>query len=218
MQTRHIQSAFRPIPDLAVTAPVTGAVHQGVGTRFASVRPRRSSIPTATAATNAAHGASLVVLGAMTFMSLPREFAPPADVGRAFITIEGPEGSSYDYMESYARRLEAIIVKEQQKHGDIEHVLVRVPGGWGGGTGDVNSARAIVLLKDWRERTRTAREVTDSIMNEASKMAGVRVQGHQPSSVGRRGVGRGGFRGGRRGAGPGERGVLGGHGSSPGAS
>jgi multidrug efflux pump len=134
---------------------------------------------------------ALVVLGGVTFMSIPREFAPVPDSGRAYINIEGPEGSSFDYIEGYARRLEAIIFKEKEKYGDIEHVLVRVPGGMGGApTGDVNSARAVMILKDWRERTRSAREVTNSIVNEASKMAGVRIQAGQPGSLGRRGVGR----------------------------
>ena len=134
---------------------------------------------------------ALVVLGALTFMSIPREFAPVPDAGRAYINIEGPEGSSFDYIEGYARRLEAIIFKEKEKYGDIEHVLVRIPGGQGGApTGDVNSARAVMILKDWRERTRSAREVTNSIVNEASKMAGVRIQAGQPGSLGRRGVGR----------------------------
>ena len=133
----------------------------------------------------------LVVLGAVTFISIPREFAPVPDAGRAYINIEGPEGSSFDYIEGYARRLEAIIMKEKEKYGDIDHVLVRIPGGQGGApTGDVNSARAVMILKNWRERTRSAREVTMSIVNEASKMAGVRVQAGQPGSLGRRGVGR----------------------------
>jgi multidrug efflux pump len=134
---------------------------------------------------------ALVVLGGVTFMSIPREFAPVPDAGRAYVNIEGPEGSSFDYIEGYARRLEAIIFKEKEKYGDIEHVMIRIPGGMGGApTGDVNSARAVVILKDWRERTRSAREVTNSILNEASKMAGVRLQAGQPGSLGRRGVGR----------------------------
>jgi len=134
---------------------------------------------------------ALVVIGGVTFISIPREFAPVPDAGRAYINIEGPEGSSFDYIEGYARRLEAIIVKEKEKYGDIEHVLVRIPGGQGGApTGDVNSARAVMILKDWRERTRSAREVTNSVVAEATKMAGVRVQAGQPGSLGRRGVGR----------------------------
>jgi multidrug efflux pump len=134
---------------------------------------------------------ALVVIGGVTFLSIPREFAPVPDSGRAYINIEGPEGSSFDYIEGYARRLEAIIIKEKEKYGDIEHVLVRIPGGQGGApTGDVNSARAVMILKDWRDRTRSAREVTNSVVAEAGKMAGVRVQAGQPGSLGRRGVGR----------------------------
>src|SRR5690606_27778373 len=36
----------------------------------------------------------LVALGIVTFRSVPAEFAPTADLGRAFVSLEGPEGSS----------------------------------------------------------------------------------------------------------------------------
>ena len=136
---------------------------------------------------------ALMVLGALTFRSVPSEFAPVPDAGRAFINLEGPEGSSFDYMNDYARRLEAIILKQKRQFGDIEHMLVRVPGGGGGGarTGDVNSARAVIILSGWHERTRSAREVTAAIVNEAIRtMPGVRVNAGQPGSLGRRGFGR----------------------------
>ncbi|MGH8177326.1 MAG: efflux RND transporter permease subunit, partial [Steroidobacter sp.] len=88
----------------------------------------------------------LMVLGAFTFRTVPAEFAPAADVGRVFITIEGPEGSSFDYIDGYARKLESIVMKEMEK-GEIDRVMIRVPGTGGGNvqTGDVNSARAIVI-------------------------------------------------------------------------
>ncbi len=136
--------------------------------------------------------AVLIVVGAVTFRTMPSEFTPSADVGRVFINIEGPEGSSFEYMDGYARRLEAIILNEKQKYGDIQRVLIRVPGGGGGGgprTGDVNSARAVVILTDWRDRQRSARAVTDSIMGEARKMPGVRASANQAGGLGRRGSG-----------------------------
>jgi multidrug efflux pump len=133
----------------------------------------------------------LVVLGALTFRSVPAEFAPPADVGRVFITIEGPEGSSFDYMDGYALRLEAIVVEEMQRHGDIQRVLVRVPGVGGGDTrtGDVNSARAIVILTPWHERDRSAQEISQALLAEARKLPGIRASAGQPNSLGRRGFG-----------------------------
>ncbi|HKE96467.1 MAG TPA: efflux RND transporter permease subunit [Povalibacter sp.] len=131
----------------------------------------------------------LVALGALTFRSMPREFAPVADVGRLFINIEGPEGSSFDYMDGYARRLEAIVMQEMAK-GDIERVMLRVPGAGGAvQTGDVNTARAVVILKNWHERERSAREIQQALLVEARKLPGVRVSAGQPGSLGRRGVG-----------------------------
>src|SRR5262249_46914072 len=54
-------------------------------------------------------------------------------------------------------------------------------------TGDVNNARAILLLKPWVERTRSAQDISNKIMREASKLPGVRASTGQPQSLGRRG-------------------------------
>jgi len=134
--------------------------------------------------------AVIVAIGVVTFRSIPTEFTPPADVGRVFIALEGPEGSSFEYMDQQARRLEEIVNKEME-HGDIERVMIRVPGTGGGGGifGDVNSARAFVILKPWDERERSAQEITQAIMAEASKIPGVRASAGQAGSLGRRGFG-----------------------------
>jgi len=131
----------------------------------------------------------LVVVGALTFRSVPAEFAPAADVGRVFISIEGPEGSSFEYMDRHARLLESIVTREMEK-GDIERVMIRVPNSRGGQRGgDVNSARAIVILKDWHERDRSAAEITEALLAEVRKLPGVRASAGQPGSLGRRGFG-----------------------------
>src|SRR5690606_18454923 len=69
----------------------------------------------------------LVGLGIVTFRSVPAEFAPTADLGRAYIQIEGPEGSSFDYIDGYATELESLAF-EQMERGDIARVVLRVPG------------------------------------------------------------------------------------------
>ncbi len=135
-----------------------------------------------------------MVLGALTFRSVPSEFTPVADVGRVSVTIEAPEGTSYDHMYEYALQLEAIALKEKQAHGDISQVLLRVPGGGGGGlarTGDVNSARVSMMLVDWHDRQRSAQQVADAVVKEAHQtMPGVRAMSNQNGSLGRRGSGR----------------------------
>src|SRR5512138_571609 len=132
----------------------------------------------------------LVGLGALTFLTVPTEFAPAADVGRVFITIEGPEGSSFDYMDRQARRMEEIVMRERDQSDDIERVMIRVPAfGGDSRTGDVNTARAIVILKDWSERDRSAREITQKLLAEVRKIPGVRASAGQAGSLGRRGFG-----------------------------
>ncbi len=135
---------------------------------------------------------ALVALGVVTFRSVPAEFTPAADVGRAMLSIEGPEGSSFEYIDRYAAELEALTLAEMEK-GDIARVLVRVPGQGGSNirTGDVNTARAIIVMRDWSERERTPREVVDALRVEIDRrMPGVRASTGQPASLGRRGVGR----------------------------
>jgi len=135
----------------------------------------------------------LIVLGALTFRSVPSEFTPIADAGRVSVTIEAPEGTSFNHMYEYALKLEAIALKEKQTHGDIEHILLRVPGGGGGAarTGDVNSARVFMMLTDWHDRTRSAQSIADAIVAEAQKtMPGVRAMANQQGSLGRRGSSR----------------------------
>src|SRR5690606_12504270 len=80
---------------------------------------------------------------------------------------------------------------EMEKSGDIERVMIRIPATGGGNarTGDVNNARAIVTLKDWHQRDRSAREVTQALLPEVRKIPRVRASGGQASSLGRRGFG-----------------------------
>jgi multidrug efflux pump len=133
--------------------------------------------------------AVLIGVGIVTFRSVPAEFTPQADKGRAFIALEGPEGSSFDYIDGYARQLEAIALKAREG-GEIERVLVRVPGQGGQDvrTGDINTARAFLIFSDWNERERTTQEIMEPLVAEARKLPGVRVSMGQPGGLGRGGL------------------------------
>jgi hydrophobe/amphiphile efflux-1 (HAE1) family protein len=134
---------------------------------------------------------ALVAIGILTYRSVPSEFTPQADLGRAFVSIEGPEGSSFDYIDRYARRLETMMMNARDNGDDIARVLVRVPGGGGSDvrTGDVNTARAFVIFKPWHERAHNASEIMQPLLAEARKLPGVRVGMGQPGGLGRRGIG-----------------------------
>jgi multidrug efflux pump len=109
----------------------------------------------------------------MTFQS---ESTPNDDRGAVRIVINGPEGSSLQYMDGYARQLEDILEAEMKQYGDIQRFNVRVPGGGGGGggVGEVNRAQAFVVLNDWDDRERTADEVATSIRRKVNDLPGVR--------------------------------------------
>src|SRR5690606_34038746 len=95
------------------------------------------------------------------------------------------------YIDRYASELEALALAELGR-GDVQRVLVRVPGQGGANirTGAVNSARAFVVMRDWSERERTPREVVDALRAEVDRrMPGVRASTGQPAALGRRGVG-----------------------------
>jgi multidrug efflux pump len=157
--------------------------------RLASFYERCLRVSVAHAWTVVAVLAVLIGIGIVTFRTVPAEFTPQADNGRAFIAIEGPEGSSFEYIDRYARQLEAIALKHMQE-GDVQRVLVRVPGQGGNDlrTGDINTARAFLIFKDWHERDRTARQIMEPVLAEARRLPGVRVSMGQPGGLGRGGL------------------------------
>jgi len=127
---------------------------------------------------------ALAMAGGFTFARLPTELAPTADVGRTLIHMEAPEGSTFDYTMTNALRLEAIVEDERNRYGDIDRMMMRVPGTLDG-AGDVNSARVFVVLKDWHDRERSAQAIGRSIAARAASLPGVRVSSSSPGGLGR---------------------------------
>src|SRR4029450_8635440 len=74
--------------------------------------------------------------------------------------------------------------------GEIARLLIRVPGQGGSDlrTGDVNTARGFLILKDWHDRDHTAREIAEPVLEAARKLPGVTVQFGQPGGIGRGGL------------------------------
>ncbi|MBP6515256.1 MAG: efflux RND transporter permease subunit, partial [Steroidobacteraceae bacterium] len=133
----------------------------------------------------------LVAVAAVMFRGLPQEFAPQEDRGMLFISLQGPEGASLDYMNGYARQLEDILFRELES-GDIKRFIVRVPGsmrGGGGGGGDVNSASSFVVLEDWGLRKRSADQMIEVLRRAVNQLPGVRANVFQPQGLSSRGFG-----------------------------
>jgi multidrug efflux pump len=120
-------------------------------------------------------------LGALSFKALPEEFAPAADSGRVMVTLQAPEGASFEYTTEYGRKLEAIAQREVET-GDVRRVTLRVPAGYDG-AGGVNSARLIVTLEDWSKRERSAQEIARSMQSQFGSLPGVRVSTLVPGGL-----------------------------------
>ena len=117
---------------------------------------------------------AIFAVAAGLYVTLPQESTPPEDRGIVRVMLNGPEGATMEYMERYTRQLEDILAAEAAK-GDIIRYNSRIAPGGFSGAGEVNRAVGFVVLKDWRERKRTSREIAASIQAKVAQMPGVRA-------------------------------------------
>src|SRR5690606_170578 len=90
------------------------------------------------------------------FQNLDSEYAPREDRGGFVMSIRGPEGASFEYMERYLDEIERRLMPYTES-GEISRLLIRAPG-WGGG---YNQGNVVAVLSDWDER-----RPADDIINE----------------------------------------------------
>jgi multidrug efflux pump len=119
---------------------------------------------------------------------LPSEYAPAEDRGMFNVMLRAPEGASFDYMDGYARQMEAVLLEELGEDSSIRRFLTRVPGSWG--TSEVNSARAMVLLENWDVREETDQDIISRLRGKFEAFPGVRVFINAGGSLGIRSDGR----------------------------
>lgn len=105
-------------------------------------------------------------------LRVPQEFTPVEDRGGFFIRVLAPEGASLSYTQSYVERIEAQVMQQLGK-GEIQRVLVRTPD-FGGGE-EVNTARFIVSLTPWDERSRSSEQIAADYTRSLADLSGVRT-------------------------------------------
>jgi multidrug efflux pump len=135
--------------------------------------------------------AALLVLASLSlgiygvFQQLPSEYTPSEDRRDFRIALRGPEGASFEQALRNARAVEEVLVKLVED-GEAQRVLVRVPGGFGGG-GGVNSGWGTVLLHIDKPGSRTTAEVMADVRQQFAKIPGWRVITIPRSGLVRRG-------------------------------
>ncbi|MBX3453198.1 efflux RND transporter permease subunit [Ferrovibrio sp.] len=122
----------------------------------------------------------------LMFLALPREFAPTEDRGVFFVSMTGPEGSSYDYTRRNVMRVEQVL-QPLIDRGDVTRVLANVAPGWGGRPAPVNTGFIVVRLKDWHERTVKQQDLVREVFPRLLGITGVRAFAINPPSLGQSG-------------------------------
>jgi len=114
----------------------------------------------------------LAGISAVLLKVLPQEYSPHEDRGSFFMFVNGPEGATYEYMVPYMEEVERRLMPYVEA-GEIQRLLVRAPGGFGG-TPEFNSGRVIVVLTPFDQR-RPSAVIVNEIRGLLSDLPGVRV-------------------------------------------
>ncbi|WP_133180449.1 efflux RND transporter permease subunit [Shewanella decolorationis] len=116
----------------------------------------------------------LIALGSSVLLAqkVPQEFAPQEDRGSLFLMVNGPQGASYEYIESYMNEVENRLMPLVDS-GDIKRLLIRAPRGFGRAA-DFSNGMAIIVLEDWGQR-RPMKEVIGDINKRLADLAGVQA-------------------------------------------
>jgi multidrug efflux pump len=119
----------------------------------------------------------------LMFAALPREFAPTEDRGVFFVSVTGPEGSSYEYTRNNIIKVEEAL-RPYVERGDATVVQSFIAPAWGGRPSPVNSAFMVVRLKDWSDRKAKQQELVREIFPKLLAITGVRAFAINPPSLG----------------------------------
>ncbi len=119
-------------------------------------------------------GVFATIIAGIVFLysAVPEEYTPREDRGAFSISVNGPEGASFAYMKDYMDEIEKRLLTYVES-GEMETLLVRAPGGFGGGAG-FNSGTLICVLADWGKR-RSAWDIMDEVRTKLADLPGVRI-------------------------------------------
>ena len=122
-----------------------------------------------------AGAAATIVVAVGTFKILKREFVPQEDKGWFFMFVLGPQGSTVQFTDSYMKRIEEILGRNE----DIDGYFTLA-----GGFVPVNQGIAFVRLKDWSDRERNVEEIIGELQPQFFGVQGVFAFAQNPPAFG----------------------------------
>lgn len=116
----------------------------------------------------------VAVASGVLFSVLKSELAPTEDRGTIMGSFSGPEGATLDYMDTYARQLEAIY----ETTPEVERYFVV------SGNPTVSQGTSFIGLYDWKQRKKKSQEVAKDLAPKFAAIPGVRAFPVLPPSLG----------------------------------
>jgi multidrug efflux pump len=116
--------------------------------------------------------------GAALFGQIKQELIPRTDRGYVLGFIEGPEGSTIEYMDRYQYEAEQVVMKTPEVQRLFSVIALGL-----GTPGLVNRGLLIASLVDRSERDRSQREITEELDDRLKPIAGITAQAYEPSPL-----------------------------------
>lgn len=114
-------------------------------------------------------------------MTLPQELAPLEDRDNIRMNITAPEGSGFEYTESWMDKISIYVEENVPEHFRSFSIL-----GGGGGRSEANAAVQNIYLKSPDQRDRSQAQIAEQLMKEMQGFTGVRAIPTQPPTIGDR--------------------------------
>ncbi|MGH6865977.1 MAG: efflux RND transporter permease subunit, partial [Methyloceanibacter sp.] len=119
-------------------------------------------------------GLAVATASYFLFDTLKSELAPVEDQGNILTSFRAPEGSTIDYTDAYANKLEKIALSVPE----ADRVFVV------SGNPTVSQGRVILRVKPWDQRERSQQEIGRAIMPQITAVPGVVAFPGNPPSLG----------------------------------
>lgn len=119
------------------------------------------------------------------FISTPAELAPLEDRSSLIISTTAPEGTTFDYMDSFMDKLISLIKTDVPESDGI--ISVTSPGF--GASGSTNSGFIYMILSQPDERQRSQGQIADALSADVSRLTEARTYVVQQQTIGQRGFG-----------------------------
>lgn len=114
---------------------------------------------------------------------VPQELVPKEDRGAFFVSVKGPEGASFEYMNQYMEEIERRL-SPWVEQGYVKRLLIRTPRSFGNSQ-VFNSGFAIIVLEDWSQRP-NAYEMMADVRKRLKDLTGVKAFPIMRSGIGGR--------------------------------